>query len=108
MVYWLISVPCESDKKDYLYTKISKTLKSNKIEHHAFHVPTLKVGTLDSLMALSDDLQRYDQNIENFTMKALKSLKDVSEIEDDKFTPEINVDDHKSKKQKFNKLLQRM
>ena len=105
MVYWLISVPCENDKKDFLYTKVSKVLKSSKIEHNLFEVPQLKVGTLDTLMSLSDDLQRFDTTIENITMKALKSLKDVSEIEEDKFRPEINVEDHKSKKKKKKKKL---
>jgi len=37
----------------------------------------LKVGTVDQLLQLSDDFNKYDSTCEQVTMKALKTLADT-------------------------------
>ena len=60
--YWIISVPNENATKQ-AYEKLSETVKTiatiNKL-----NIPNLKVGTLDQLFGLSDDLTKIDAFVE--------------------------------------------
>ena len=44
-----------------------------------FHIPDLKVGTLDQLVGLSDDLGKVDSYVEQVTRKLANYLGDVLE-----------------------------
>ena len=44
-----------------------------------FHIPDLKVGTLDQLVGLSDDLGKVDSYVEQVTRKCANYLGDVLE-----------------------------
>ncbi|KAG2381373.1 hypothetical protein C9374_006362 [Naegleria lovaniensis] len=95
MVYWLVSVPyegtSESDSsKTFKFIKDSLQHQQRVCECIEFKVPKLKVGTVDQLLQLSDDFNKYDSNCEQITMKALKTLADVSELtESSDFVPEV-------------------
>ena len=52
-------------------------------------VPTLKVGTLDSLMSLSDDLERVDRYVESVVHRLEKEIRNLinSDANLDRETP---------------------
>ena len=53
-------------------------------ENFKFHIPDLKVGTLDQLVGLSDDLGKLDSFVETITRKVAGYLGDVLEDQRDK------------------------
>lgn len=74
--YWLISAP--KTREDTFNTLNKKTANDNDFSSNwKFAVPDLKVGTLDSLMSLSDELHKYDIYIEMATRKIANQLFDV-------------------------------
>lgn len=52
--------------------------------NHKFHLPDLKVGTLDQLVGLSDDLAKLDTYVEGVTRKIAHYLAEVLEDQRDK------------------------
>jgi len=89
VLYWLVSIPCGNSDKLKLKEKLFKSLKQSKIENYEFEVPQLKIGTQDALYTLLDETQKFDQTLENITLKIGKNLKDVSELPEDEFKPKI-------------------
>ncbi|XP_065148955.1 V-type proton ATPase subunit C 1-B [Paramisgurnus dabryanus] len=82
---WLISAPGEKtcqqtwDKMN-LATTHANTLSTN----HKFNIPDLKVGTLDVLVGLSDELAKLDSFIESVVRKVAQYMTDVLEDSRDK------------------------
>lgn len=61
------------------------TYKQNNLSvNYKFHIPDLKVGTLDQLVGLSDDLGKLDSYVENITRKVATYLGEVLEDQRDK------------------------
>jgi len=74
--YWLISAP--RTPQDTFQTLFRKTSREHSYAtNYIFEVPDLKVGTLDSLMMLSDDLAKIDAFVENTTKKIVRQLTDI-------------------------------
>lgn len=74
--YLLISAPkTREDTYNTLTRKISD--ENDLATQFKFAVPDLKVGTLDSLVALSDDLGRVDTYVETVTRKIAQQLFEV-------------------------------
>jgi len=83
-VFWLISAP--KTKEDTFNVLNKHTADENDYSvNYKFQVPDLKVGTLDSLMALSDDLGKIDAFVESVTRKIANQLHDVIESKTEKF-----------------------
>ena len=62
---WLVSVPNRGDSSDKTFENLQQNLTKNaNARLHRFEIPALTVGTLDSLMALSDDLSKINTQIE--------------------------------------------
>lgn len=81
--YWLISAP--KTNEDTFNTLNKKTTDESDLSlNYKFQVPDLKVGTLDSLMALSDDLVKTDGQIENVTKKIAGQLYDLLDAKENK------------------------
>lgn len=61
------------------------TSKQNSLSvNYKFHIPDLKVGTLDQLVGLSDDLGKLDAFVEQVTRKVATYLGEVLEDQRDK------------------------
>jgi V-type H+-transporting ATPase subunit C len=89
-IYWLISAP--KTREDTFNTLNKKTTDDNDLSiNYKFQIPDLKVGTLDSLMALSDELSKYDIYIENVTKKIANQLFDLIEKETTNFNENLTV-----------------
>lgn len=63
--------------------KLRNGLKEQGARIYDFSVPQLRVGTLDSLLALSDDLVKLDQGSEGIVSKILRQFKDLAPAADD-------------------------
>jgi len=92
-MYWIVSVPYEENKAK-TFKKIKQNLTEQKIcECYEFKIPKLKTGTLDQLMMLSDDLIKHDSMVEGVTLKVLRTLGEVGELNEQEFIPEIILSD---------------
>eukprot|EP01112_Ceratiomyxa_fruticulosa_P017847 TRINITY_DN5633_c0_g1_i1.p1 TRINITY_DN5633_c0_g1~~TRINITY_DN5633_c0_g1_i1.p1 ORF type:complete len:376 (-),score=77.83 TRINITY_DN5633_c0_g1_i1:272-1399(-) len=84
--FWLISGPRTINSQE-TYAVVNRHVykETNLAETYKFEVPNeLKVGTLDSLMSLSDDLQKMDIYVESVARKIVKQLVDIMEKKPDK------------------------
>lgn len=83
--YWLISAPGDKTCQQTFDTMNNVTSKQNNLcVNYKFHIPDLKVGTLDQLVGLSDDLGKLDAYVENITRKVATYLGEVLEDQRDK------------------------
>jgi V-type H+-transporting ATPase subunit C len=81
MEYWLISAPGEKTPQQ-TFDRLSQATKSGNdklAETYKFSIPDLRVGTLDVLVALSDDLAKIDAYTESVVRKAASTLEDILE-----------------------------
>lgn len=67
--YWIISIPGKSNPKQTFDEVCQATSRDQLSVNYMLNIPELKVGTLDSLVGLSDDLARLDSYIESVTKK---------------------------------------
>lgn len=77
MDYWLISLPGEKTPQQAFekLNNVTSTLSTN----WKFNTPELKVGTLDVLVGLSDELTKHDTFCESTTRRVVGVLSDVLE-----------------------------
>lgn len=89
--YWIISAPGKPSK-DAAYKEIlGKT--SSLANAWQFNVPAdLKVGTLDSLVALSDDLVKLDPFVEGVVRKIASMLQDLLADHEDKLAESLTAE----------------
>jgi len=88
--YWLISAPGDKTCQQTWETMNNVTSKQNSLcENFKFHIPDLKVGTLDQLVGLSDDLGKLDAYVETITRKVAGYLGDVLEDQRDKLVENL-------------------
>lgn len=85
--YWLISAPPAPGNKNCQQTweELNKATSKQQLSGNwKFHIPDLKVGTLDQLVGLSDDLGKVDSYVEQVTRKLAVYMNDVMEDQKDK------------------------
>lgn len=73
MHYWLVSAPAENGSKEETWKKLNNAT-AELSENYKLKIPELRVGTLDSLMSLSDDLDRIDRQVESVVHRIEKEL----------------------------------
>ncbi|XP_057200424.1 V-type proton ATPase subunit C 1-B [Triplophysa rosa] len=79
MEFWLISVPLDKVSCQSLEKLKRVTAKNEQTTSTRVHIPELKVGTLDVLLGLSDDLSRLDSYAEGVLHHTWQGLADVME-----------------------------
>ncbi|XP_033321128.1 V-type proton ATPase subunit Vha44 isoform X2 [Megalopta genalis] len=83
--YWLISAPGDETCQETWEIMNNLTSKQHSLSvNYKFHIPDLKVGTLDQLVGLSDDLGKLDIYVEQVTRKVATYLGEVLEDQRDK------------------------
>ena len=87
--FWLISAPPMPTAERAFEVVDEKTgARSGLAKNVKFTVPTLKVGTMDTLMSLSDDLVKVDNFVESTTRRIganlLSILNDSQATKDDR------------------------
>ncbi len=62
---YLASLPLNGKKADALFAALQNDVaNSNNLKLYKFETPALTVGTLDSLMSMSDDLVKLNAQVE--------------------------------------------
>lgn len=93
--YWLISAPGDKTCQQTWETMNNLTSRQNNLcENFKFHIPDLKVGTLDQLVGLSDDLGKLDAYVEQSTRKIAAYLGDVLEDQRDKLYENLQANNN--------------
>lgn len=82
--YWLISAPGEKTCQQTWDTLNRATAQNQLSINYKFNVPDLKVGTLDMLVGMSDDLGKLDVFVEGIARKVAGYLGEVLEEQRDK------------------------
>jgi V-type H+-transporting ATPase subunit C len=94
--YWVVSLPLSEgdqsrngqtiqERKDIAFQRLEAKTRGKEngelceSENRKLFVPELKIGTLDSLLALSDDLQKINGQIENVTQKIKRQIQEIGE-----------------------------
>ncbi|THD23283.1 V-type proton ATPase subunit C [Fasciola hepatica] len=91
--FWIISVPGERDP-DQVFERLHGTLSkySGISSQWKFHIPAdLKVGTLDVLVGLSDELAKLDTYAEGVARKVSQYMGDVLEEQRHKLEDNLTV-----------------
>lgn len=90
--YWLISAPGDKTCQKTWEAMNAATNKVQSLsENFKFHIPDLKVGTLDQLVGLSDDLGKLDTFVEQVTKKVAQYLGEVLEDQRDKLQENLTA-----------------
>ncbi|CAG9854270.1 unnamed protein product [Phyllotreta striolata] len=90
--YWLISAPGDKTCQQTWDTMNNMTSKQNNLSaNYKFQIPDLKVGTLDQLVGLSDDLGKLDGFVEQVTRKVAQYLGEVLEDQRDKLQENLQA-----------------
>jgi len=90
--YWLISAPGDKTCQQTWDVLNNVTSKQNNLSlNYKFHIPDLKVGTLDVLVGLSDDLAKLDSFTEGVTRKIASYFADVLEDQKDKLAENLHA-----------------
>jgi V-type H+-transporting ATPase subunit C len=70
---WLTTVPNNKDGDATTFNAVNNDISAKGVgKLYRFEVPNLVVGTLDSLMALSDDLAKINVQVEVISRISLK------------------------------------
>jgi len=90
--FWLISAPGEKTCQETWERLNRMTAVDNKLSTNSkFMIPDLKVGTLDQLVGLSDDLAKLDQFCEGISRKLVQYFAEVLEDKRDKLFENLIV-----------------
>jgi len=79
-MYWLVALPLGDDSPDRIWDRLQElsTYTHDYSLNFMFKIPeNLKVGTLDSLLALSDDLIKVNSAVEGTVNKIRRQLYDL-------------------------------
>ncbi|KAL7862314.1 hypothetical protein SRHO_G00137550 [Serrasalmus rhombeus] len=82
--FWLISVPLDKASSQSLEKLKRAAAKAGLGSSFRFHIPELKVGTLDVLLGVADDLSRLDSYTEGIMRKTSQCMAEVMEQSSDK------------------------
>ncbi|KAI4804697.1 hypothetical protein KUCAC02_026316 [Chaenocephalus aceratus] len=82
--FWLISVPLDKTSLTSVEKLKRNLAKTNLASCCRFSIPELKVGILDSLLSVSDDLSKLDTLTESVIKKTHQCMREVMEQSDDK------------------------
>uniref|UniRef100_A0AAX7T2V1 V-type proton ATPase subunit C n=1 Tax=Astatotilapia calliptera TaxID=8154 RepID=A0AAX7T2V1_ASTCA len=83
--FWLISAPGDKTCQQTWDKIMAATTRTNNLStNHKFNIPDLKVGTLDVLVGLSDELAKLDSFVEGVVKKVAQYMADVLEDSRDK------------------------
>jgi V-type H+-transporting ATPase subunit C len=77
---WLVTIPNNKESPDTTYHNIQNSITASGLcKTFRFEVPNLVVGTLDTLMALSDDLGKICNQVDVVAKKIERQYVEVSE-----------------------------
>ncbi|KAJ2632485.1 Vacuolar ATP synthase subunit C [Coemansia sp. RSA 1290] len=88
-LYWLLSVPAHGD--DHAAWRDVKA-RIGESDLYDFHLPQLKIGTLDTLVQLSDELSKLDTAYEATTGKFIDTLRSLTQANNEELASKLSVE----------------
>ncbi|KAJ2908831.1 Vacuolar ATP synthase subunit C [Coemansia aciculifera] len=89
-LYWLLSVPAHGD--GHVAWRDVKS-RVGDAEVYDFTLPQFKIGTLDTLVRLSDELAKYDTAYESTTGKFIDTLRNLTNTNNSSLASHLLVED---------------
>ncbi|KAL2320369.1 hypothetical protein Fmac_029338 [Flemingia macrophylla] len=76
--YWAVSLPVNNSASQ-LWTQLQQRISSHSFDTplYRFNIPNLRVGTLDSLLSLTDDLTKSNNFVEAVTHKIRRQIEEL-------------------------------
>ncbi|KNA23913.1 hypothetical protein SOVF_019560 [Spinacia oleracea] len=76
--YWMVSLPVQSSASN-LWSQLQESISKQSFDTplYRFNVPNLRVGTLDSLLSLADDLLKANAFVEGVTQKIRRQIDEL-------------------------------
>ncbi len=83
-MHWLVSLPLLGSR-DETWNKLQQisTYDAPLSSNHKFNIPELRVGTLDTLMVLSDDLVKVNSMLEAVVNKIRRQVRPAADLRAD-------------------------
>ncbi|CAM0135186.1 Vacuolar ATP synthase subunit C [Umbelopsis sp. WA50703] len=91
MDYHLVSVPASGNRQNTLQNLKGKL--SEVASTSPFSIPEFKIGTLDALVLLSDELVKYDASIEQTVMKTVDIMRSLLKDQESQLPEYLKVND---------------
>ncbi|KAA3475506.1 V-type proton ATPase subunit C [Gossypium australe] len=79
--YWVVSLPVQKSAST-LWNSLQEQISKHSFDTplYRFNIPNLRVGTLDSLLALSDDLFKSNTFIEGVSQKIRRQIEELERV----------------------------
>lgn len=79
--YWVVSLPVQNSPTS-LWNRLQDQISKRSFDTplYRFNIPNLRVGTLDSLLALSDDLLKSNSFVEGVSHKIRRQIEDLERV----------------------------
>ncbi|KAK1294584.1 V-type proton ATPase subunit C [Acorus calamus] len=79
--YWVVSLPVQTSATT-LWSRVQESISKHSFETslYRFNTPDLRVGTLDSLLSLSDDLVKSNSFIEGVSHKIRRQIEELERV----------------------------
>lgn len=74
---WVVSAPNEDGRSAFASMKSALEKSNGLCKAHPFHLPSLRVGTLDSLIAVADAITRDDKSLEGTVDRVLRQYREL-------------------------------
>ncbi|KAF8020892.1 hypothetical protein BT93_G1334 [Corymbia citriodora subsp. variegata] len=81
--YWVVSLPVQgSTSATSLWNRLQEQISRHSFDTplYRFNIPNLRVGTLDSLLALSDDLLKSNSFVEGVSHKIRRQIEELERV----------------------------
>ncbi|XP_030461844.1 V-type proton ATPase subunit C [Syzygium oleosum] len=81
--YWVVSLPVQgSMSAASLWNRVQEQISRHSFDTplYRFNIPNLRVGTLDSLLALSDDLLKSNSFVEGVSHKIRRQIEELERV----------------------------
>lgn len=79
--YWVVSLPVHNSASS-LWNRVQEAISKHSFDTplYRFNIPNLRVGTLDSLLALSDDLLKSNSFVEGVSHKIRRQIEELERV----------------------------
>ncbi|KHN28568.1 V-type proton ATPase subunit C [Glycine soja] len=80
--YWAVSLPVHNSASSQLWNQLQERISKHSFDTplYRFNIPNLRVGTLDSLLSLSDDLAKSNNFVEGVTHKIRRQIEELERV----------------------------
>ena len=94
--YYLLALPASGYGTDAVFDGLSSLL-ADVAETAQFPIPNFKIGTLDTLVILSEEMSKLDGQFEGVVLKTAETIRGLLEGDEIKTSQQLSVSDCKLK-----------